>query len=142
MEEEDILELDDKEESKVPKTTYLEDTMMDLEEEKEGTKPTTPRLEMGSNDVNSTPKEIGSPQYVQHIDGQYCWYSEEVEARRLEQLWITQVGCIILLIGKSKFQLMELGFVSLLDVDWTLKPNTSSITKFLCSCDKLKHQNG
>jgi hypothetical protein len=72
VEEEDILELDDKEESKVPKTTYLEDTMMDLEEEKEGTKPTTPRLEMGSNDVNSTPKEIGSPQYVQHIDGQYC----------------------------------------------------------------------
>jgi hypothetical protein len=33
VEEEDILELDEKEESKVPKTTYLENTMMDLEEE-------------------------------------------------------------------------------------------------------------
>jgi hypothetical protein len=97
---------------------------------------------MGSNDVNSTPREIGSPRYVQHIDGQYCWYSEEAEARRLEQLWITQVGCITFLIGKSKFQLMELGFVSLLNVNWTLKPSTSNITNFLCSRNKLKHQNG
>jgi hypothetical protein len=72
VEEEEILELDDEEESKVLETTYSKDTMMDWEEEKEGTEPTTPRLKMGSNDVNSTPKEIGSPQYVQHIDGQYC----------------------------------------------------------------------
>jgi hypothetical protein len=67
---------------------------------------------MGSNDVNNTPKEISSPQCVQHIDGQYRWYSEEVEARHLEQLWITQVGCITFLIGKSKFQLWSWAFVS------------------------------
>jgi hypothetical protein len=75
VEEEDILESNDKEESyKVPETTYPKNTMMDLEEEEEeeGTKPTTWRLEMGSNDVNNTPKEIGSPQYVQHRDRQYC----------------------------------------------------------------------
>jgi hypothetical protein len=60
----------------------------------------------------------------------------------LEQLWITQVGCITFLIGKSKFQLMELGFVNLLNVDWTLKSNTSNITKFLSSCCKPWHQNG
>lgn len=71
VEEENILESDDEEKNKVLETTYLEDTMMDLKEEEEGTKPTTPRLEMGSNDVNSTPREIGSPQYVQHRDGRY-----------------------------------------------------------------------
>jgi hypothetical protein len=97
---------------------------------------------MGSNDVNNTPREIGFPQYVQHKDRRYCWYFKEVEARHLEQLWITQVGHITFLIGNNKFQLMELGFVNLLNVDWTLKANTSNITKFLCSCTKPKHQNG
>ncbi len=142
MEEENILESDDEEKNKVLETTYLEDTMMDLKEEEEGTKPTTPRLEMGSNDVNSTPREIGSPQYVQHRDGRYHWYSKEVEARHLEQLWITQVGRITFLIGKNKFQLTKLGFVNLLNVDRTLKANTSNIKKFICIHSKPRHQNG
>jgi hypothetical protein len=37
VEEEKIMELDDEEESKVLETTYSKDTMMDWEEEEEGT---------------------------------------------------------------------------------------------------------
>jgi hypothetical protein len=55
----DILGLDDKEESKVPKTTYLEGIRMDSKEEHKPTKPATPRSQMGFNDVNNTPKEYG-----------------------------------------------------------------------------------
>jgi hypothetical protein len=39
---------------------------------------------MGSNDVNSTPIEIGSTLYVQHIDKRYHRYSKEVEVKCLE----------------------------------------------------------
>jgi hypothetical protein len=31
-----------------------------MDEEEEEEEPTTPRLKMGSNDVNNTPKDIGS----------------------------------------------------------------------------------
>ncbi len=55
----EVPRLDDKEESKVPKTTYLEDIRMDSEEEHKATKPTTPRSQMGSNNVNNTPKKYG-----------------------------------------------------------------------------------
>ncbi len=41
-------------------------------------------VEMGSNDVNSTPIEIGSTLYVQHIDKRYHRYSKEVEVKCLE----------------------------------------------------------
>jgi chemotaxis response regulator CheB len=41
------------------KTTHPENTMMDSKKEKEGMKLTTPRLEMGSNDVNNKPRKIG-----------------------------------------------------------------------------------
>jgi hypothetical protein len=55
----DIPRSNDKEESKLLETTYLEDIRMDLEEEHKVIKPTTPRSQMGSNDVNNTPKEYG-----------------------------------------------------------------------------------
>jgi len=51
----DILRSDDEEESKVLKKTYPKDTTMDLEEEHETIEPTTPRSQMGSDDVNNTP---------------------------------------------------------------------------------------
>jgi hypothetical protein len=51
---EDILGLNDKEESEVHETTYSENTMMNLEEEHKATKPTTLRSQMGSNNVNNT----------------------------------------------------------------------------------------
>jgi hypothetical protein len=38
-----MMELDDKEEKKVPKTTYVEDTMTDSKEEEKCTKLMTPR---------------------------------------------------------------------------------------------------
>jgi hypothetical protein len=57
-----MTELDDEEESIVPKTPCPKNAMTD--EEKEGTKLTTPRTEMGSNDASNTPREIGSSQYV------------------------------------------------------------------------------
>jgi hypothetical protein len=63
------LGLDDEEESEVPKTTYLEDTTMDLEEEYEATKPATLRSQMGSNNVNNAPKEYGFIQFVQRKEG-------------------------------------------------------------------------
>jgi len=56
----DIPRSDDKKESKVPKTTYPEDTMKDLEEEHKAIELTTPRSQMSSNDVNNTPREYGS----------------------------------------------------------------------------------
>jgi hypothetical protein len=40
--------------------------MVDLDEEEENMVLTTPRLEMGSNEVSTTPIELGSDQYVQH----------------------------------------------------------------------------
>jgi hypothetical protein len=52
-----LMGLNDKEESEVQETTYLEDTMIDLEEEHKTTKPTTPKSQMGSNNVNNTPRE-------------------------------------------------------------------------------------
>ncbi len=61
VDEEDIIGLDEKEESEV-----LKDITKDLEEEKEATNSTTPRSKMGSNDMNNTPKENGYAQYVQH----------------------------------------------------------------------------
>ncbi len=39
-------------------------------EEEEGSKLATPRTKIGSNDVNNTPKEVGSTQYVQHNERQ------------------------------------------------------------------------
>jgi hypothetical protein len=39
--------------------------------EEESSKPTTLRIETGSNDVSSTPREIGFAQYVHHRDKQY-----------------------------------------------------------------------
>jgi hypothetical protein len=59
-----MVKSDDEEKNMMLKTTCLENTMMDSKKEKEGTKLTTPRLEMGSNDVNNTPKKIGSTYYV------------------------------------------------------------------------------
>jgi hypothetical protein len=58
------LGLDDEEENEVPKTTYLEDTTMDLEEEYKATKLATLKSRMESNNVNNTPKEYGSTQSV------------------------------------------------------------------------------
>jgi hypothetical protein len=51
----DILRSDDEEESEVLKKTYPKDTTMDLEEEHKAREPTTPRSQMGSDDVNNTP---------------------------------------------------------------------------------------
>ncbi len=90
VDEEDILGLDDKEESEV-----LKDITKDLEEEKEATNSTTPRSKMGSNDMNNTPKENGYAQYVQHKNKWYNWYSKEVEPRHLNQLWKTPIAQII-----------------------------------------------
>jgi hypothetical protein len=42
----------------------------------EGTKPATPRTETASNDVNNTPREFDSTQYVQHKNKQYRSYSK------------------------------------------------------------------
>ncbi len=47
---------DDKEESKVPDTTYSKDTMTNSEEEYKTTKLIARRSQMGSNNVNNTPK--------------------------------------------------------------------------------------
>ncbi len=54
-----MVKLDDKEKNTMPKTTCLENTMMDFKKEEEGMKLTTPSLKMGSNDVNNTLKKIG-----------------------------------------------------------------------------------
>jgi hypothetical protein len=43
-----------------------EETIVDLDEEEEKMVETTPRSKMGSNDVSTTPKELGYDQYVQH----------------------------------------------------------------------------
>jgi len=63
-----MTKLDEEEESKVPKTTYPKDTIMDSKEEEENIELMTPRSKMGSNDVNNTPVEIGSTLYIQHKD--------------------------------------------------------------------------
>jgi hypothetical protein len=52
----DIIRSNDEEESKVPKTTYPKDTMTDSKEEHKTTELTTPRSQMGSNNVKNTPK--------------------------------------------------------------------------------------
>jgi hypothetical protein len=64
VEKENILGPDEKEESKGPKITHPRDMMIDSYKEEE--KSTTPWLEMGSNDVNITPREIGFAHSVQH----------------------------------------------------------------------------
>ncbi len=76
VEEEDILGLDDEEESEGPKTTHPRDTTINPLKEKEEfatprskmdeeeEEPLTLSLEMGSNDVNNTPREISSTQFV------------------------------------------------------------------------------
>ncbi len=56
----DILGSGEEEESEVLDTTYPEDTRTDSKEGHETIKPTTPRSQMGSNDMNNTPKEYGS----------------------------------------------------------------------------------
>jgi len=58
VEEENITRPDDEEKSKGPKTTHPRDMMTNSNKEEE--KSTTPWSKMGSNDVNITPKEIGS----------------------------------------------------------------------------------
>jgi hypothetical protein len=67
----DILGLNDKEENEVHETTYSENTMTNSEEEHEATKPTTLRSQMGSNNVNNTPREYSYAQFVQCREGQY-----------------------------------------------------------------------
>jgi hypothetical protein len=52
----DIRSSNDKEENKVPDTTYSKDTMTDSEEEYKTTKSIARRSQMGSNNVNNTPK--------------------------------------------------------------------------------------
>jgi hypothetical protein len=51
-----------KKKNTVPKTMCPKDVVMD--EEEDGTEPTTTRIEIGCNDVNSTHKKIGSTSYV------------------------------------------------------------------------------
>ncbi len=58
-----------------------------MDEEEEEEEPTTPRLKMGSNDVNNTPKDIGSTHSMRYKGPQNSWYSQEIELRRLDQLW-------------------------------------------------------
>ncbi len=52
-----MTKLDDEKESTVPRTPCLKDAMID---EEEGSELATPRIETSSNDLNNTPKEIGS----------------------------------------------------------------------------------
>jgi hypothetical protein len=52
----DIPSLDDEEESKVLNTTYSKNTMTNSEEEYKTTKSIAQRSQMGSNNVNNTPK--------------------------------------------------------------------------------------
>ncbi len=73
----DISGSDDEDESEVPKTTYPKDTMTDSKDQ-EATKVTTLRLQMGSNDVNNTPREYGSAQSIWHKYKWYNWCLEEV----------------------------------------------------------------
>jgi hypothetical protein len=49
---------DEEDKSTIPKTQSLEENMTN--EEEEGSKLATPRTKIGSNDVNNTPKEVGS----------------------------------------------------------------------------------
>jgi hypothetical protein len=57
------------EENMMFETPCLEDVVTD--EEKEGMESMTPRTEMGYNDANNTPEEIGFAQYVRHKDKRY-----------------------------------------------------------------------
>jgi hypothetical protein len=57
-----MIESDDEEENTMPKTTILEDAMIDGEEE--GMEPVTPTIETNSNDVSNTCKEVNFAQYV------------------------------------------------------------------------------
>jgi hypothetical protein len=52
-----MTKFDDEKESTVPGTPCLKDAMTN--EEEKGTELATPRIEMGSNDSSSTPREIG-----------------------------------------------------------------------------------
>ncbi len=64
MDANDIMGSNEEEESEVLETTYPKNTRMDSEEEHEAIEPTTPRSQMGSNNVNNTFKEYGSTQFV------------------------------------------------------------------------------
>jgi hypothetical protein len=55
-----MMELNDREESMVPKTPCLEGVLTD--EEEEGTKLVTPRTKTCCNDASNTLREIGSTQ--------------------------------------------------------------------------------
>ncbi len=63
------MESDDKEESMMPEPQSPKENMTN--EEEENPKSTTPRTKIGSNDVNSTPKKVGSKQYVYHKERQF-----------------------------------------------------------------------
>ncbi len=49
---------DEEDKNTIPKTQSLEENMTN--EEEEGSKLATPRTKIGFNDVNNTPKEVGS----------------------------------------------------------------------------------
>ncbi len=58
------MELDDENKNMIPKITMPKYAMIDDEEE--GTKLATPKIEMGYNDVSNRCKEVGFAQYVHH----------------------------------------------------------------------------
>jgi hypothetical protein len=60
----DIMGSGEEEENEVLDTTYPKNTRTDSEEEHETIELTTPRSQMGSNNVNNTPKEYGFAQFV------------------------------------------------------------------------------
>jgi hypothetical protein len=64
VEEENIIGLNDEEKSEGPQTTHPRDMTIDSDKKEE--KSTTPWSEMGSNDVNITPREIGSAHSIRH----------------------------------------------------------------------------
>jgi len=49
---------------------------------------------MGSNNVNNTPRKIGSTHFVRDRISQDNWYSQEIELKCLDQLCKTIVGHI------------------------------------------------
>ncbi len=73
-----MTKLDDEEESMMPEPWSLEKKM--TIEEEENPKLVTLKIEMGSNDVSNTPREVGSTQYVHHRERWYQWFLEEVVA--------------------------------------------------------------
>jgi len=59
----EMMELDDKEDSTMPKPQSPKENMTNEEEK---SPKLTPRTKTGSDDVSNTPKEVGSTQYVHH----------------------------------------------------------------------------